>query len=239
MKLCACACGRVVKGRGIYYHGHRPEDTFSDRGVLCACGCGTPIPSSRQARYYPAKFIVGHNQRLAPPTHVYTPTPEEVPSGICECGCSEATPIAVVTNRNVRWFKGYPKPFIPSHHARITGYRGQLNKSQDLAPTMAAYFAGILDGEGTILIRGPRSVRISIANTYRPLMDLLESILGGRATTVALVPNRKQGWRWQISHRSDCLWLLRQLQPYVLIRKDRLEEAVAALESLPEQQRRA
>lgn len=48
----------------------------------------------------------------------YTPAPEEIPSGICECGCGQATEIAKATYRNQRHFKGYPLPLRRGHSAR-------------------------------------------------------------------------------------------------------------------------
>jgi hypothetical protein len=48
----------------------------------------------------------------------YTPKPEEIPSGICECGCGEPTPLAPRTFTQWRWFSGHPKPYIKGHHAK-------------------------------------------------------------------------------------------------------------------------
>lgn len=48
----------------------------------------------------------------------YIPTPDETPTGLCECGCGETTPIADRTFRKLRWFTGHPKPFVKGHHAR-------------------------------------------------------------------------------------------------------------------------
>src|SRR5438128_229101 len=48
----------------------------------------------------------------------YTPTPEELPSGLCECGCGGVPKIATQTFRHLRHFKGHPKSFVHGHHAR-------------------------------------------------------------------------------------------------------------------------
>ena len=45
----------------------------------------------------------------------YTPKPEEIPSGICECGCGQRTFIALVTNRKKRYFRGHPLPYLKGH----------------------------------------------------------------------------------------------------------------------------
>lgn len=46
------------------------------------------------------------------------PQPDEIPVGLCECGCGQPTPIAHITNAKLRWFKGYHRPFIRGHHAK-------------------------------------------------------------------------------------------------------------------------
>lgn len=47
--------------------------------------------------------------------HQYFPKPEEIPSGICECGCGNPTTIAKATYRNRRHFRGYPIPYLRGH----------------------------------------------------------------------------------------------------------------------------
>jgi hypothetical protein len=122
MKICACGCGKEVKGRGVYFHGHRPKDTISEtRDGLCACGCGEPLAQpSGSGRYYAPRFLRGHHMRVEKtPHHAYVPSPEEIPSGICECGCGEETPIATYTNQKLRYFRGHPRPVIPGHGHRM------------------------------------------------------------------------------------------------------------------------
>lgn len=45
----------------------------------------------------------------------YIPTPDEIPSGLCECGCGQATPVAKATYRHRRHFKGHPIPLLRGH----------------------------------------------------------------------------------------------------------------------------
>jgi hypothetical protein len=52
------------------------------------------------------------------PNRVYHPRHEEIPSGLCECGCGDPTPLATYTNRRLRYFRGHPRPFIPQHGLR-------------------------------------------------------------------------------------------------------------------------
>lgn len=46
----------------------------------------------------------------------YKPRPsDDIPTGICECGCGKATRIAARTERSKRRFKGFPMPFVRCH----------------------------------------------------------------------------------------------------------------------------
>lgn len=100
---------------------------------ICKCGCGQrvdrlstyTISSAGYWRGYPVPYLSGHRVKatrsdkgVQRPDRQYQPTPEEIPSGICECGCGGSTPIAERTQCNLRWFAGHPKPFIKGHHAR-------------------------------------------------------------------------------------------------------------------------
>ena len=88
-----------------------------DRDQLCACGCGQPLlPARGSARYYQARFRKGH--RLKPCRPRYSPSVAETPTGICECGCGQRTPIATHTFRRLRHFIGQPLPFVPGHGDR-------------------------------------------------------------------------------------------------------------------------
>lgn len=78
----------------------------------------------------------------------------------------------------------------------------------------------------------PRWVRVSIANTDLDLIAWLKAF-GGTVVAMSVFPNRKQGWRWQIGNRADCLWLLSQLRPYLIVKRQRCADALAVLDTLP------
>jgi hypothetical protein len=88
-----------------------------------------------------------------------------------------------------------------------------------------AYAAGIIDGEGSIFLRG-RSPHISVSNTSKALIDELARF-GGH--TVARKRNRSIGnlpaWDWVI-HGEKAAIMLRACMPYLIIKQDK---AVAAL----------
>lgn len=56
------------------------------------------------------------------------PNEEEIPSGICECGCGRPTHISTHTNRKRRHFKGYPSPYLHGHGPRKHGPEHHLFK---------------------------------------------------------------------------------------------------------------
>ncbi|MGA9772364.1 MAG: HNH endonuclease signature motif containing protein [Blastocatellia bacterium] len=82
---------------------------------LCACGCGLPIIPHPDHKYSPPRFRKGHKSEH----QRYKPKPEEIPSGLCECGCGQKTNIAKVTSRADGLFRGYPKRFLHGHHNRV------------------------------------------------------------------------------------------------------------------------
>lgn len=88
----------------------------------CECGCGEVIePKAWHRSYGTPRFKAGHHARLLsgpsrPGRRPYVPTPEEIPSGICECGCGQRTNIVTDrTERRARRFKGYPAARLPGH----------------------------------------------------------------------------------------------------------------------------
>lgn len=112
---------------------------------ICECGCGEPTgrvsaytrPENRRWTGYPVPFIRGHKPKRTRSdkgrvgTHrTYKPSADEIPSGICECGCGQPTPISNYTWRKTRHFKGYPSPFLRGHMPHggwLTGRSGNLH----------------------------------------------------------------------------------------------------------------
>lgn len=71
------------------------------------------------------QYISGHHLRGNRPKgsgkQAYVPTPEEAPTGICECGCGGKTEMVKVPNPARRHFKGYPLPCMRGHSPRPRG----------------------------------------------------------------------------------------------------------------------
>lgn len=78
----------------------------------CQCGCDEQVKEGR-------RFRRGHNAKrecapLEPPN----------PSGLCQCGCGEMTPVAASNDRRYGRKKGQPTRFIRGHSSRThTGDR--------------------------------------------------------------------------------------------------------------------
>lgn len=90
---------------------------------FCECGCGEQITPKKHHRRdgYP-RFLSGHYSRVSHPMQGtgMVPRPEEIPSGWCECGCGQRTPVAKISSARQRQFKGYPVRFISGHNTRKT-----------------------------------------------------------------------------------------------------------------------
>lgn len=99
------------------------------------------------------KYIAGHQTRVRvregrfkKPKPPYVPRPDEIPSGLCECGCGNETTIAKATEVGRRWFRGHPKPYYPGHHSR------RWNKGKDAVAYKGGKFT---TQQGYVLVLAP------------------------------------------------------------------------------------
>lgn len=83
---------------------------------LCGCGCGEVVTHPPSLPYGKLRdFKQGHHARFRADRNAYVPTPEEIPNGLCECGCGKKTSIAKRTSKTKRHFQGHPVPFVTGH----------------------------------------------------------------------------------------------------------------------------
>jgi hypothetical protein len=112
----------------------------------------------------------------------------------------------------------------------------------NLTVAQAAYLAGMIDGEGSILVWqrkdraiGQRSARVVVVNTDRPVMDWLLANVGGNLNNKpdtrpsAFGTPRKPCWTW-IVNGQNAVNILTQVLPYLVIKRDK---AIAAIASQP------
>jgi len=115
-----------------------------------------------------------------------------------------------------------------------------LNKYRSMSATEKAYVAGIVDGEGTIgIVREVRKENVSgyrfkpyftVSNTDMKLLWWLQNTTG----VGYIVPDgaaqrsrhdRRPLSRWRLTKR-QLMWLLPQIKPYLVIKKEQAELAI-------------
>ncbi len=101
------------------------------------------------------------------------------------------------------------------------------------------YIAGFFDGEGYAGVayyekKRHLSVRVSLGNTYKPHVDALKKRWGGcvyRHKQYLTRYGKKPFWTWHLSGRA-AIPFLRAMLPLVVIKKDAVDTALKAAESL-------
>lgn len=180
-QLCECGCGQPIREvtwrrrkpvRFLPNHANTKKRTTpwvspskDTKRQLCACGCGQVLPyrsnnAPRMLRECWRKNKVGSPLR-------YTPSPEEIPSGSCECGCGGKTKIATKTNRHKRHFAGHPQPCILGHWAgRAKAHEGGKNPNWKGGRH--------INKEGYVMVRKPKdhpSTRYGYVPEHRLVME--------------------------------------------------------------------
>lgn len=114
-----------------------------------------------------------------------------------------------------------------------------------------AYLAGIIDGEGSIMlwmnkgdpkIRGQFNLRINVSSTTKCLIDWLTDNFGGNsyelnAPSRKAHPHWKQQYIWEVK-KPDLLPFMKQIHPYLLIKKSHCEIAIKFRETFAKRERR-
>jgi hypothetical protein len=112
-----------------------------------------------------------------------------------------------------------------------------MESTLTVSKELKAYFAGIVDGEGTICISknnrssGQLYLRILVVNTHEGILNLLKSIYGGSISTKKRygVTHKKCGG-WQVSSRKAEYFLL-DIYEYLIIKKGQAELAFKFIET--------
>jgi len=84
-----------------------------------------------------------------------------------------------------------------------------------------AYFAGILDGEGTCTVYRVRDVYnccISVGSTSEALALWLHKNFKGTTSAQPAVDNKEEKWQWQLREKEDLIPLLRLIIPRLIIK---------------------
>lgn len=125
---------------------------------------------------------------------------------------------------------------ILNRHNALT--RRRLHSPSIRLPTSEAqlgYIAALVDGEGTIHISrrassGRHPVYVAIANTDRALMEWLAQF-GGivRWYDRANKPHWKRAATWTVAKAIDAYHLLIAIEPYMIVKRNRAQEAIRFL----------
>jgi hypothetical protein len=110
------------------------------------------------------------------------------------------------------------------------------SRSMDLPVEVAAYIAGLVDGEGSIILykRGTGvQMRLTIANTYQPVLSWMVDVTGVGAviTRSSTNINHKAGAWWQANSEA-AETVLRQIRPYLIIKAEQADLAISTQERL-------
>lgn len=106
-------------------------------------------------------------------------------------------------------------------------YRKGL-QCNDLSVADAAYIAGFIDGEGTVMLisraNGSVGLLVTVANTKRPVMDWLTETVGvGRTHTRSeRNPKHAAGYWWQASGEAAAS-VLTQIRPYLKVKHEQAQ----------------
>lgn len=116
-------------------------------------------------------------------------------------------------------------------------------KCNTLTPEQAAYIAGFMDGEGSIMLymrRDAVALRITFSNTLRPVLEWITYVIGcgNIVSHDRHNPNHKEGHHLQLNAEA-ALSLLEQIEPFLIIKKEQCALAIEFHHRLQDPQSKA
>lgn len=111
----------------------------------------------------------------------------------------------------------------------------------DVDETVKAWTAGFFDGEGSFLIErtgaggSTYQIVVAVVSTYKPVIDYVHSLWGGRYVTRPREYYQKQGIKAKgdafilYFNRKDARFLILDLLPYLLVRQDEAQVVIRAI----------
>jgi hypothetical protein len=107
-----------------------------------------------------------------------------------------------------------------------------------LSPTEAAYIAGLIDGEGSVMLikrgsGGGCQLRVVVSNTHEGVLRWLSAVTGIGKTyrLIAATERHKAGFSWR-AHGDGAQTLLQQIRPYLIIKAEQADLGIEAHERL-------
>jgi hypothetical protein len=98
-----------------------------------------------------------------------------------------------------------------------------------------AYAAGFFDGEGCVTTAPGTSVRATISNTNRPILDWFQLTFRGSVNNQHLPANPKHNvaWKWVLVAKPDVLGFLECVRPYLRVKATEADAAIEFLRKWP------
>ncbi len=97
-----------------------------------------------------------------------------------------------------------------------------------------SYFAGFMDGEGSIILKPPR-VRLYVANTNKQVLEEISNFLGCGKVYDINMKNKSDKWSkqygWTIANHKDVLRILKGLKNRLIIKKQLCQDAIKYIEN--------
>lgn len=106
-----------------------------------------------------------------------------------------------------------------------------------VSETSKAYIAGIIDGEGSIMIRGCGNldeVLVEVGNTDVKMVDFLKASYGGSITVYNPKRSKRTMFVWRI-WCNEAEAVLRDVEPYLITKKEQAFVALRLREIVREQ----
>lgn len=134
-----------------------------------------------------------------------------------------------------RYRPKYSARFCSQRCRFLARYR-RAAKCLPLTSEDAAYLAGLIDGEGSVMLvmsRESVALRVSVSNTNLQILDwsVKATKIGGIYKHQRKNAKHKTGWSWR-THSEGAETLLRQLLPFLKIKKKQAEMGVQFQERL-------
>ena len=112
----------------------------------------------------------------------------------------------------------------------------------NLKSWQASWLAGVIDGEGSIGLynygKEGRRVCIQLSNTSKEFVDKTREIIGcgsqvNRDKRSYSHKGKKTMYLYSLKGSNRCYWVLKQIIPYLIIKKQKAQEIIRELEEKP------
>jgi hypothetical protein len=102
---------------------------------------------------------------------------------------------------------------------------------------LAAYLAGIFDGEGTLTFGTAFVLRACVANTNLEVLELLQKAYGGSIHVLLKHADRKQAYQWYLEAWEPVKLFLQGVRPYCIVKRRQVLFGLAYCETFDSQEK--